>query len=71
MKETGRVNHLRHSVPRALGVVPGPAEGMLFGVSKIIIIKGHSLLRACPQPATNTQNSKLRPPTQTQEGKEN
>ena len=29
----------------------------------IIIIKGHSLRRACLQPATNTQNSKPRPPT--------
>ena len=29
----------------------------------IIIIKGHSLQRACLQPATNTQNSKPRPPT--------
>ena len=28
----------------------------------IIIIKGHSLRRACLQPATNTQNSKPRPP---------
>ena len=27
----------------------------------IIIIKGHSLRRACLQPATNTQNSKPRP----------
>ena len=29
----------------------------------IIIIKGHSLRRACLQPATNTQNSKPRHPT--------
>ena len=29
----------------------------------IIIIKGHSLRRACLQPATNTQSSKPRPPT--------
>ena len=29
----------------------------------IIIIKGHSLRRACLQPATNTRNSKPRPPT--------
>ena len=29
----------------------------------IIIIKGHSLRRACLQPATNRQNSKPRPPT--------
>ena len=29
----------------------------------IIIIKGHSLRRACLQPATKTQNSKPRPPT--------
>ena len=29
----------------------------------IIIIEGHSLRRACLQPATNTQNSKPRPPT--------
>ena len=29
----------------------------------IIIIKGHSLRRACLQPATITQNSKPRPPT--------
>ena len=29
----------------------------------IIIIKGHSIRRACLQPATNTQNSKHRPPT--------
>ena len=29
----------------------------------IIIIKGLSLRRACIQPATNTQNSKPRPPT--------
>ena len=29
----------------------------------IIIIKGHSLRRACLQPATSTQNSKPRPPT--------
>ena len=29
----------------------------------IIIIKGHSLRRACLQPATNTQNSQPRPPT--------
>ena len=28
----------------------------------IIIMKGHSLRRACLQPATNTQNSKPRPP---------
>ena len=27
------------------------------------IIQGHSLRRACLQPATNTQNSKPRPPT--------
>ena len=35
---------------------------MLFGVI-IIIIKGHSLRRACLQLAKNTQNSKPRPPT--------
>ena len=29
----------------------------------IIIIKGHSLRRACLHPATSTQNSKPRPPT--------
>ena len=29
----------------------------------IIKIKGHSLRRACLQPATNTQSSKPRPPT--------
>ena len=29
----------------------------------IIIIKGHSIRRACLQPATNTQNSTPRPPT--------
>ena len=29
----------------------------------IIIMKGHSLRRACLQPATSTQNSKPRPPT--------
>ena len=29
----------------------------------IIIIKGHSLRRACLQPATDTQSSKPRPPT--------
>ena len=27
----------------------------------IIIVEGHSLLRVCLQPATNTQNSKPRP----------
>ena len=34
-----------------------------FNIIIIIIIKGHSLRRACLQPATNTQNSKPRPPT--------
>ena len=29
---------------------------------RTIIIKGHALRRACLQPATNTQNSKPRPP---------
>ena len=29
----------------------------------MMIIKGHSLRKACLQPATNTQNSKPRPPT--------
>ena len=29
----------------------------------LLIINGHSLRRACLQPATNTQNSKPRPPT--------
>ena len=38
-----------------------------YGTIIIIIIKGHTLLRACLQPATNTRNSKPRPPTQTQE----
>ena len=50
---------------RVLGVVPGDI------IIIIIIIKGHSLLRACLQPVTNMRNSKPWPPTQTQEGKEN
>ena len=29
---------------------------MLIGIIIIIIIRGHSLRRACLQPATNTQN---------------
>ena len=35
----------------------------MFHRTLIIIIKGHSLRRACLQPVTNTQNSKPRPPT--------
>ena len=35
----------------------------LFILALIIIIKGHSLRRACLQPATNPQSSKPRPPT--------
>ena len=38
-------------------------SGELFFKIIIIIIKGHSLRRACLQPATNTQNLKPRPPT--------
>ena len=33
-----------------------------FRRTVILIINGHSLLRACLQPATNTRNSKPRPP---------
>ena len=36
---------------------------LLYHGILIIIIKGHSLRRACLQPATNTQSSKPRPPT--------
>ena len=37
--------------------------GFRVWIINIIIIKGHSLRRACLQPATNMQNSKPRPPT--------
>ena len=40
-----------------------PLARLLTKAPIIIIIKGHSLRRACLQPATNTQNSKPRPPT--------
>ena len=46
---------------------PGTFTHTAFGVAAariiIVIIKGHSLQRACLQPAMNTQNSKPRPPT--------
>ena len=53
---------------QSAGMQDGPM-GIAMGINLtnppplIIIIKGHSLRRACLQPATNTQNSKPRPPT--------
>ena len=45
------------------GIVAGQLEPRVLFQLIIIIIKGHSLRRACLQPATITQNSKPRPPT--------
>ena len=57
-------NYRGISVAGALAKLYGVViSGRLTRHLIIIIIKGHSLRRACLQPATNTQNSKPRPPT--------
>ena len=81
---TGKRQANRRQVDGNLGTTGVPSEGLCFPILVavfrfsdtlliiivIIIIKGHSLRRACLQPATNTQNSKPRPPTTNAKSKE-